>query len=134
MQSIPKWVRLIDPYNQIIEYQLDADSEKQVFDLFEFETEDSEAAPEPSVACRVRAKNGLEYCLLFVQRPKTLLVFSEFDVNRKICLEVFLKECPQLNPYLQMTYPEPHSEYPSGDIVKRDLERQKNYIERSFFS
>lgn len=79
-----------------LEYRFDDVLKAQLADKLPFDTEDSEFAPEPSVAVGVRVDGGHEFGVIHLQISRHLLVFSELNGNRAALASIFRSEFPEL--------------------------------------
>lgn len=130
MERVYEYSRIIDVYNQIIEYRVIPEMKDWVIAKFEFESEESHFAPEPSVASRVRASDGGEFVLILLQHSNQLMVLNELGVNREESIKSFMGECPELLPYLLHTYPIPPSDYPSQEVIDAHIRHVKRHTSR----
>lgn len=108
----------MDVFNQIIDYRLDPAIKEQIMEKYQFDSEDSGFAPEPSVASRVRSECGRDFSLIYIQRTRILMVLGELFADRNSSIEIFLKECPELTPYMREAYPLPPSPYPPMAVIR----------------
>jgi hypothetical protein len=89
----------------ILEYRFDESIKASIQQKAQFESEESNFAPEPSVACRVRAENGCEFALIYLQGTQKLLVFGECGVDRENAIATFLNELPEMSKHLLRELP-----------------------------
>jgi len=124
MKRVFDYGRVMDVFNQIIQYRFEPEIRDLTAARFQFESEESHFAPEPSVASRVRAENGCEFGLIYLQRSNVLMVLCELDADRSTSIQTFIEECPELSPHLLRAYPLPHSPVPD-DVLRRYIERHR---------
>jgi hypothetical protein len=123
MKRIFDYRRPIDAFNQILEFRFEPEIRDRTAEKFQFESEDSGFAPVPSVASRVRAENGCEFALIYIQGSNLLMVLSEWGADRSKWIETFIKACPELTPHLLNEYPSPPSPYPPDAVIQKWLQR-----------
>lgn len=85
---------------QALEYRFNDKLKQSLSDRIVFENEESNFAPEPSVACRIRNEKGSEFTLIFLQKSSVLMVFGEAGVDRMQVANEFMKELPELQAYI----------------------------------
>jgi hypothetical protein len=83
----------------VLEYRFNDVLKSSLADKLPFEMEDSNFAPEPSVAVGIQADGGLEFGVVYLQRSKQLLVFGELNANRTSVAAVFRSEFPELDAF-----------------------------------
>ena len=123
MKRIFDYSRTMDVFNQIIEYRIPAEIKDSLLSKFEFGSEESHFAPVPSVASRVRAKNDMDFILIYLTSSNELMVFAELGIERSGCIEAFMRECPDLGPHLTNTYAIPPSPYPNESVMSAYVAR-----------
>ncbi len=87
----------IDFEDTIVEYEFDAAMVVRFADRIQFEEEDSNFAPGPSVACRLQTDDGLEFALIHLQYCDKLLVYGQSDASSDLLRYVFTSEFPELS-------------------------------------
>jgi hypothetical protein len=83
----------------VLKYRFDDTLKKQLADKLPFEQEDSNFAPEPSVAVGIHDDGGREFGLIYLQHSKQLLVFGELDADRPSAAAVFRSAFPELDAF-----------------------------------
>jgi hypothetical protein len=83
----------------VLEYRFDDNLKQQLADKLPFEQEDSNFAPEPSVAVGIHDDDGTEFGIIYLQHSKQLLVFGEFDADRLSAAAVFRRAFPELDAF-----------------------------------
>lgn len=91
--------RLVNIDETVLVYRFEEDPMPLFRGKITFETEDSNAAPEPSAACRIRNHNDLEFTLIYLQVSKKLIVSAEVGVGPSAAANEFIAEFPELEPY-----------------------------------
>jgi hypothetical protein len=84
---------------QILAYHFDENLKRLIGDRVVFEEEESHFAPEPSVCCRIRNDQGVEFTLVHLQSSKVLMVLGEAGVDRAMSARVFASEFRELEAY-----------------------------------
>ena len=99
IQPICSYSKKIDFDVTVSEYRFDDTLKSQLADKLPFEKEDSNFAPEPSVAVGIQADGGREFGVIYLQYSKQLLVFGELNVDRTSVAAIFRKAFPELDAF-----------------------------------
>lgn len=102
--------RPVDINNTLLIYHFDESLKLLLRERITFEEEDSHAAPEPSVCCRLRNHHDREFILLYLLVSHKLLVTGEIGVEPQVVTREFIAEFPEL---------EPHREYGGPPLDKK---------------
>lgn len=100
MHSIGRYSQQMDFHNSMLEYRFDDTLKARLAGRLPFEKEESHFAPEPSVACGIRAEDtGDEFGVIYLQSSRRLLVFAAMHAGRDAAAEVFKKAFPELSEF-----------------------------------
>ena len=99
-RPIYSYTKKMDFDATILEYRFDDTLEALLADKLPFESEDSNFAPGPSVACGIQVEDtGDEFGVIYLQYCHQLLVFGELIANRASAAAVFRSLFPELNAF-----------------------------------
>lgn len=87
----------------IFRFEFNESIRSLISDRFQFDPEESHAAPGPSIECRLRSDSGIEFAALYLQYVPELMVMVESDADRDLAKRDFLMEVPELLPYLKVS-------------------------------
>lgn len=100
MHSIGRYSQQMDFHNSMLEYRFDDTLKARLAERLSFEKEESHFAPEPSVACGIRADDtGDEFGVIYLQSSQRLLVFAALHADRDAAAAVFKKAFPELSDF-----------------------------------
>lgn len=100
MHSIGRYSQQMDFHRSILEYRFDETLKAGLAGRLPFEKEESHFAPEPSVACGIRADDtGDEFGVIYLQRSERLLVFAAAHAERASAAAVFKSAFPELSAH-----------------------------------
>lgn len=100
MHSIGRYSQQMDFHNSMLEYRFDDTLKAGLAGRLPFEKEESHFAPEPSVACGIRAEDtGDEFGVIYLQSSQRLLVFAAMHADRAAAAAAFKKEFPELSAH-----------------------------------
>lgn len=85
----------------ILRFEFDEEIRMLISDRVEFDPEESNLAPGPSIACVLQSDLGLGYAALYLQYIPELVIFAEMSTNVETAQNEFLREVPELVPYLK---------------------------------
>ena len=96
IQTIFDYTRKMAVDEPILAYQFDEDLRHLLAPIIQFEEDDSNFSPGPSIRCRLRNDNGFEFLLIFLQYCGKLHVYAEANVDRSASTTQFMMEFPEL--------------------------------------
>ena len=96
LTQIFKYENAMNFTDPILECKFDEITRISLGEKLPFETEDSNFAPEPSVACALRAQNGFEFGVIYLKASMFLMVFTNVSTNRTEARLIFSSAFPEL--------------------------------------
>lgn len=85
----------------ILRFEFDEDIRSLISDFIEFDPEESNIAPGPSIGCRIRSNSDIDVVALYLQYVPELVIFVEIGKDRELARTDFLKEVPELLAYFK---------------------------------
>ena len=102
MRTVTDYSREFDiEASPVLVFDFNEDIRALISDRFEFDPEESNIAPGPSIACLVRSDSDIDYAAVYLQYVPELVIFAERAKDPAQARQDFLKEVPELHPYLK---------------------------------
>jgi len=85
----------------ILKFEFDEEIRSLISGWCEFDPEESNMAPGPSLACVLRSDTDIDFLALYLQYVPELVISVESAKDREVAKRDFLAEAPELLPYLK---------------------------------
>jgi hypothetical protein len=89
----------------ILRFEFNEEIRMLISDRIQFDPEESNLAPGPSIACILESEMGLGYIALYLQYVPELDISAEKSLEVELAISEFLREIPEMLPYLKWRHP-----------------------------